>query len=216
VWSYLPIIVVLILTGCGLPLPEELFVITAGVCAAEQFLDPWIALGCCVLGALAGDCIMYLVGYHFGRGLLQNHAWWIRFATPEREEKVEQMFKRHGLKVFFLARFLVLFRSPLLLAAGILRVSFRRFFLIDLFSATVVVGVFFGLSYRYGQDIYQLIQTTEVLLTIVAALVLSGVVFFLWRRHRRRLAAAQAKAGDDSAGNFGRADEPEDKVEQIA
>jgi membrane protein DedA with SNARE-associated domain len=190
--SYLAIVVILMLTGAGLPLPEEVPVIAAGVLAANEVLDPWIALLCCIFGALGGDCIMYFVGYHFGRGLLQDHPWWVRFITPEREEKVEQMFKQHGLKVFFLARFLVMLRSPLLLSAGILRVSFKRFLLIDLFSATVVVGAFFGLSYQFGPTIGRFIKTTEVFLTIIAVVVIGITTFYLWRRHARKMKATHA------------------------
>jgi membrane protein DedA with SNARE-associated domain len=198
--SYLAIVIVLILTGAGLPLPEEVPVITAGVLAATEVLDPWIALVCCIFGALAGDCIMYFVGYHFGRGLLQDHPWWVRFITPEREEKVEQMFKQHGLKVFFIARFLVMFRSPLLLAAGILRVSFRRFLLIDLFSAAVVVSAFFGLSYQFGPAIGRMIKTTEVFLTVIAVIVLIIAIIYLWRRHKRKLVAMHPEQDNESSG----------------
>lgn len=215
--SYLAIIVILTLTGAGLPLPEEVPVLTAGVLASNAVLDPWLALASCIVGALAGDCIMYFIGYHFGRSVLKEHPWWVRFVTPHREAQVELMFKRHGIKVFFLVRFLVLLRAPLLLSAGIMRVSFRRFLLIDLLSASVVVSAFFGLGYQYGQTIVGWIQTTEVLLTIVAVIALGVVAVLLWRRHRRKLAghkaAPPAAARPDCAEP---ADKPQDEVEQIA
>ena len=215
--SYLTIIVVLTLTGAGLPMPEEVPVLAAGVLAANGHLDPWLALASCIVGALAGDCIMYFIGYHFGRNVLKEHPWWVRFVTPEREAQVEQMFKRHGIKVFFIVRFLVLLRAPLLLSAGIMRVSFRRFLLIDLLSASVVVSAFFGLGYQYGQTIGRWIQTTEVLLTIVAVIVLGVVAVFLWRRHRRKLVEhAAAPPAADRPDCADPADEPQDKVEQIA
>jgi membrane protein DedA with SNARE-associated domain len=213
--SYVAIFVALLLTGAGLPVPEEAFVVTAGVLAAAGKLDPWLALATCVFGALASDCIMYAVGRHFGRGLLQRHPWWIRFITPEREAQVEEMFQRHGLKVFFAARFLVLLRSPLLLAGGILRVSFVRFFLIDLLSATVVVGSFFGLSYLCGQAVGQWIRTTEVLLTIAAVVVITVVALYIWRRHRRKLASTQSASRDNIPSLPDDSEKPEDKVEQV-
>jgi membrane protein DedA with SNARE-associated domain len=215
--SYLAIIVVLTLTGAGLPLPEEVPVLTAGVLAANEVLDPWLALACCIVGALAGDCIMYFIGYHFGRNVLKEHHLWVRFVTPEREAQVEEMFKRHGIKVFFVVRFLVLLRAPLLLSAGILRVSFRRFLLIDLLSASVVVSAFFGLGYRYGQAIGQWIQNVEVLLTIVAVIAVGVAAFFLWRRHCRKVAAHAATPPSAVCPNSADpAGEPQDEVEQIA
>ncbi len=124
--SYLAITVLLILTGSGLPLPEEVPIIAAGILAANGTLDPWLALGCCLFGAIVGDAIMYWIGYHFGRGVLRDWHWWARRVTPQREARIETLFQEHGLKVFFVARFLVFFRSPLFLTAGILQVSFRK------------------------------------------------------------------------------------------
>jgi membrane protein DedA with SNARE-associated domain len=188
--SYLAIIVVLILTGSGLPVPEEVPIIAAGILSANGALEPLVAFVCCLFGALAGDCVMYAIGYHFGRGVLRDHRWWARFVTPQREAQIEVMFRRHGLKVFLLARFLVGLRSPVYLTAGILRVSFRRFFLIDLICATSVVGTFFGLTYLFGQHITAWVRNVEALLTVVVIAALTCVVFYFWRRRRRRIAAA--------------------------
>jgi membrane protein DedA with SNARE-associated domain len=185
--GYWAIMLVLVLTGSGLPIPEEVPIITAGVLAAEGVLQyPWLALGCCLFGAIVGDAIMYWIGYHFGRGVLREHRWWARFVTPKRECQVEQMFKRHGLKVFFVARFLVGLRSPVYLTAGILRVSFRRFVVIDLICATAVVGTFFGLSYLFGEHIAKFIRRAQLGITIAVVLVVAAIAFYLWRRYRRK------------------------------
>ena len=80
--------------------------------AGDCVLNPWGALACCVCGAIAGDAIMYWIGYHFGRGVLREHRWWARCVTPKRECQVERMFERHGLKLFFVTRFLVALRRP--------------------------------------------------------------------------------------------------------
>ncbi|MCE5266630.1 MAG: DedA family protein [Planctomycetaceae bacterium] len=193
--SYLAITIVLILTGAGLPLPEEVPIIAAGVLAANNTLDPLLALASCLVGALVGDAIMYWVGYHFGRGLLRDRSWWSRLITPEREERVEKMFREHGLKVFFVARFLVVIRSPLYLTAGILQVSFRKFVLIDLICATVVVTTFFGLTYFLGKNYAELFKTAEVWLTVAVVIGLAVAAFAFWRCHRRRLAARKAEEG---------------------
>jgi membrane protein DedA with SNARE-associated domain len=135
---------------------------------------------------------MYWIGYHFGRGVLAEHPWWARWVTPQREAQIEDKFQQHGFKVFLVARFLVGLRSPVYLTAGILRVSFRRFFVIDLFCATAVVSTFFGLTFLFGQFIAQhwaTIRKVEVGLTVVVVIALACVAFYLWRRYRRKHAA---------------------------
>jgi membrane protein DedA with SNARE-associated domain len=186
--TYIAITVLLILTGAGLPLPEEVFIVAAGVLSAppNATLDPFVALACCLFGALVGDCVMYWIGYHFGRGVLRERRWFSRWVTPEREEHIEEMFHLHGLKVFFVARFLVGLRTPVYLTAGILRLSFKKFVLIDLICAATVVTLFFGLAYFFGENISIWIRRGERGLTIGVVIAVACVAFFLWRRYRRK------------------------------
>jgi len=184
--SYFLITLMLILTGAGLPIPEEVPIIAAGILSAHRALDPWLAFGCCLFGAVVGDSIIYWIGYHFGRGVLKERHWWTRWFTPEREAEIEDRFRRHGLKVFFVARFLVGVRAPVYLTAGILRVPYRRFLLIDLLCAATVVGAFFSLTYFFGQHIVQLVREAELWATLGVLLAVAGVGFFLWRRHLRK------------------------------
>jgi len=215
--SYLAIVVVLVLTGAGLPIPEEVPVVAAGILSSHGSLDPWLALGACLFGALAGDCVMYWIGFHFGRSVVREHPWWAHFAKPQREAQIEKMIERHGLKVFFLARFLVGLRSPVYLSAGILRVPFRRFLLIDLFCATTVIGVFFTLSYRYGKTITDWLVNAEKWATVIVVPVLLCVGIYYWRRHRRKQAEAeQQEVGEDSADKPEQSEESVGEVEHIA
>jgi membrane protein DedA with SNARE-associated domain len=203
-WPYLTIFFVMTLTGAGLPIPEEVPIISAGIASANDTMNPWLAFACLLAGAVLGDCIMYYIGYHFGRGILKDHRWWARFLTPEREARIEEKFRKHGLGVFFVARFLVGIRSPVYITAGILRVSFKRFLLIDLICATAVVGVFFSLSYFYGVPIARWVKNGEYVLTVAVTLAVIVVAIFLWQRHMKKKAASKsdppagASAGDET------------------
>jgi len=195
--GYWAITVLMILTGSGLPVPEEVLIVAAGVLSANTPPDPTLdwrwALACCLFGAIVGDIIMYWIGYHFGRNVLREHPRWARWVTPEREAQIEERFRRDGFKVFFVARFLVGLRSPVYLTAGILRVSFRRFLLIDLICATAVVGSFFGLSYYFGQPIVHWIRRAEWTLTVTVVVGVACVALYWWRRRRKRIAAKQER-----------------------
>ena len=150
--SYFAIILLLILTGLGLPVPEEVAIIAAGVMASHQQMNPSLAWMSCMIGVLVGDLVVYGIGRHFGRSFVREHPWWARFVDAKREAQIERMIQ-HGLKVFFLARFLVGLRSPVYLAAGVLRMPLRRFLLIDLFCAQRRRWHFFLLSFYFGQTI---------------------------------------------------------------
>ncbi len=188
----------LVATGCCLPLPEEAFLILAGVLSSQGKLDPWIALGTCLAGCLVGDAVMYQLGARFGHSLARRHPIIARFVGADREPDFEHAVQRHGFKVLLLARFMVGVRGPVYLAAGMIRMPFRRFLLIDLVCATLVVSAFFGLSYFYGEHIAAILRDAEKALTLVIVLVALGAVLFLLRRQRRRLVDHLIEATDDA------------------
>ncbi len=197
-WSYFGIIVFLILTGCGFPLPEEVAFVYAGVQSALGNLNWALALAACGVGALLGDSVMYGIG-RLGRGWIGRHAWFSRIVHLEREEQVRHLIARHGIKVFFAARFMVGVRGPLYVTLGILKVPFWRFIIIDTICASVVVGVFFSLSYFFGQSVLKWIRQGEWLISIllIAALAVGGVFWLLHYRRKKREADADLAATHD-------------------
>ncbi len=186
--SYLGIVLFLALTGIGLPIPEEVPIVAAGVASQAGHLVWWKALLACLAGALLGDSLMYGIGRFFGARVLRAHPWWSGFLTPEREKTIEDLINRHGIKAFFVARFLVGLRSPFYLTAGMLRVKYRWFLFADFICATVVIGGFFGLAYLFGERIGGLIQLAErsaTLVVVIAVVVTFAVIaFFSFRRRR--------------------------------
>jgi membrane protein DedA with SNARE-associated domain len=133
---------------------------------------------------------MYSIGYHFGHGLLREHRWFSRILNPRIERKMEQKIRQHGLKALLITRFLVGVRSPVYVAAGVLRVPFRYFIVCDLISASVVVSFFFGLSYGFAEQImnvWQRIQKAEIALTVTIVAAVLGVLVYFYIRHRRRV-----------------------------
>lgn len=196
--SYLAFTFVLLMTGFGLPVPEEVPVVVAGVLASHGQLKPWLAFVACLVGILGGDCAIYGIGRHFGRNLIMTHPYWARLVKPEREAHIEEMIHRHGLKTLFIARLLIVLRTPVYLTAGILRMPFRRFLLYDVVCATTVVGTFFLMSYGYGHEITRWIRRAEILITVIVVLAAAGVAIYLWRRHRRRLASAEPQPANPS------------------
>jgi membrane protein DedA with SNARE-associated domain len=193
--SYLGIFLVLVLTGCGLPLPEEVPIIAAGVAASLGKLNPWMALASCLAGALCGDSMLYLIGYQFGRNLVKAHPRLAHLLHAEHEAKMEGYIKRYGLSVLFVARFLVVIRAPVYLSIGIVRHPFRRFLLFDAFCATAVVGLFFGLSYAFGDSVAGWIRKGEGVFTVLVVLAVVGGLLAWWIRRRLNRSGPPAPAG---------------------
>ena len=105
--SYVWVVIFLILTGCGLPIPEEVGIMAAGVWAADGAMNFWLGLAACLFGCIVGDSIMYYIGYRFGKSVLREHPMVTGFLTPEREKQIEQLIRRKGWIVLFTSRFMV-------------------------------------------------------------------------------------------------------------
>jgi membrane protein DedA with SNARE-associated domain len=189
--SYLAILLLLALTGAGLPIPEEVVIVAAGVASSPPVarLNPWLAMASCLAGAQIGDCVMYGIGRGLGRTHIRQHRWFTWLFHADREARMEKLVQQHGLKVFLLARFLVGLRSPIYLAMGVLRVDFRRFLLWDTACGALVISAFFLLSYFFGGWIGVLIRDSQFAVTgtVLIAAALAGGYYVVWKKCRQRL-----------------------------
>ena len=189
-FRYLGIIAFLMLCGCGIPIPEEIPLVAAGVLSSNGQLDPWLAFAACLVGAVFGDSVMYAIGRRFGHGWLTRHPSVSRFIDAEKEEKFEHAVRRHGFKVLLLTRFLVGVRGPVYYAAGAAKVPYLRFLVWDAISATLVVGIVFGLGYRFGDGIARLVHEAELALTVLVLGLAAIGVIYLYKSQTKRMAAA--------------------------
>jgi membrane protein DedA with SNARE-associated domain len=144
-FSYPGVFLVLLATGLGLPIPEELPVVIAAMMSRWEVMHWWGALLSCLGGALAGDMLLYGVGRHFGRRILE---WPTarRMLTPEREARVMEAYRRHGLKFVIMARLVMGLRAATFLTAGLVRVPFVRFLLVDVAAVMPSVSLVFGIA----------------------------------------------------------------------
>src|SRR6185503_14632671 len=65
-----PLLLILLATGLGMPVPEELPIAIAAMMARWEVMNWWGALLACLGGVLSGDILLYVLGRHFGRRIL--------------------------------------------------------------------------------------------------------------------------------------------------
>lgn len=197
-FTYGGIVLVLLLGGLGVPLPEELPILAAGALAREAVIRWWIALPLCIVGVLVGDVVLYWAGRHWGERLLGWRV--VRFVLTEaRERRLLSAYRRHGLKIVVIARHVVGLRAAAFLTAGIARLPFWKFLLVDTAAACVGVPVSFGFAYFFTDQLRAVlddIHRVERWLLLLGLLTLAGwVTLRVWRKSREALAT---EAGEDS------------------
>ncbi|MGN2242898.1 DedA family protein [Frateuria sp. GZRR33] len=187
--GYLAVFGALLLCGAGAPLPEDITLVAGGVIAGLGFANVHVMALVSLVGVLAGDAAMFLLGHRHGARIMQ---WPLvaRLLTPERYCRVQEKFARYGNRLLFLARFLPGMRTAVYVTAGAThRVSFLRFFLLDGLAALISVPVWVYLGY-FGANNREWLTTwigrgQHGIWIVAAVLVVAGPV--LWWRHRRRM-----------------------------
>lgn len=133
-YKYFAMFGVLFACGLGLPMPEEVTLIASGLAVGMEQANFWWASVACVVGILAGDCIIFAMGRYFGRRFLSSRL--MRFILSEkREARIHRLFARHGNKTVFFARFLAGIRIGVYAYAGQHGMSWFRFVILDLLGA---------------------------------------------------------------------------------
>jgi membrane protein DedA with SNARE-associated domain len=185
-FTYPGVFLVLLATGLGVPVPEELPIVIAALMARWEVMHWAGALGSCLGGVLAADMLLYGVGRQFGRRILEWPAA-RRILTPERERRVMEAYHRHGLKFLVMARLVMGLRAAAFLTAGLVRVPFLRFVLVDVAAVMVSVPLAFGVAYGLADSVaVALAYVHEMQLWVGAAVLLIGSVWLLVWAHRRR------------------------------
>lgn len=195
---YPSLLLVFVIASLGVPIPEDIPLIAAGVVLkTHPHVASWTGtLLVSLVGIMSGDIILYSLGRRWGRQVFEHRSvsWLI---TPRRLELMTERFHRYGVWMVFFGRFMMGVRAVMCLTAGITRYTFWKFFLADLAGAVLSIPFFVVLGYLFAGMLPQL-QTMlgrfQIVLGIVIALVVAGVIYYEVRRMRRQRAADLAAA----------------------
>lgn len=198
-YEYLAMFGILTLCGIGLPLPEEVTLLGSGLLVGWHEAGFVASSLACSLGILAGDSIIFGLGYHFGGRFLLWAPMRV-LLTPARQQRVQQFFLRHGSKALFLARFFPGVRIGVYAYAGSQRISWRRFLTLDALGVlvscptSILVGRWAGRA--FANDREQAIAMASERMDSLGHLVLVGAIGLValllgWQAWRARAAAGK-------------------------
>jgi membrane protein DedA with SNARE-associated domain len=139
-FGYAAVFGLLVVAGVGVPVPEELTQLTAGVLSHEGYLRFGITLPVVWAGIVAGDAILFLLARRHGPRALESRAA-RRVLTPPRREKLERHFARHAFLTIALARHAGGLRFAAFALAGATGVRPATFLLADGLSALASVPI---------------------------------------------------------------------------
>jgi membrane protein DedA with SNARE-associated domain len=187
-YTYAAILATLLLGSLGVPIPEEMPIIAAGILSHEGLARWWLALPICFVGVVSGDLVLYGVGRRWGERVL---SWrvvrWV--LTAPREERLKEAYRQHAMKTVAMARHVAGLRAAAFLTAGIAHVPFWKFIVADAAGAAVSVSFAFGLAYFFADQVTAILADVHrverwLALALLIA-VIGGAVAYVVRWNRR-------------------------------
>ncbi|HEY1544055.1 MAG TPA: DedA family protein [Xanthobacteraceae bacterium] len=183
---------VILIECMGIPMPGETALVSSALYAGttHQISIVWVIV-VAAAAAIIGDNLGYLIGRSVGFRLILRHGHYIRL--DERRLKVGQyLFLRHGGKIVFFGRFIAILRTYSALLAGVNRMPWPHFVVMNALGGICWATLFGGGAYLFGKQVAELGGWVSALLLAAAVVaVIAGIVFV---RHHEEDLMRQAEA----------------------
>jgi membrane-associated protein len=170
-----------VLSGLGMPVPEDVIVLYAGLSIGTGRFA-WAPASAIVLfGILLRDAIAWSIGRTLGSRLL-DASWFQRAVGPARLTRVTTMLQDHGELAVLGGRFLIGLRAPMFAVAGATGIRFRRFLLWDGLGLCLTTPALLLTGYYVGPPVLELAEAgLPYLRNLVVGAVGLTVAWWLWR-----------------------------------
>ena len=185
--GYVVVCSLLMLGGMGLPIPEDIPLILAGVfchLGLARLPTMLVVTFAFVIGA---DILLFFMGKRYG-----HHVPRLPFVrhvlTKQRLDRAEQYFEDHGGKTLFVARFLPGLRAAVWFSAGACRTKLWRLIVCDGIAALLSVPLLVLVGYFGANQLQQAQQWTlwgQLSAALIALTAAGGFVLYkTWRRKK--------------------------------
>lgn len=172
-WSYPLLVLLVIIEG-------PIVTLLAAVAASLGYMRLPLVMLCALVGSAIADTFWYMLGYMHAEERILRYGRWLGL----RRHHVEQLqtdMQLHAPKLLFFAKFVAVLATPTLIAAGLARVPFRRWFPIVFLGELIWVVVLVFIGYQ-ASEVVRKVELGLHYLPLVGALALLALVLVAARR----------------------------------
>lgn len=151
-WGGLTVLIFIVFAETGLLvgffLPGDSLLITAGLIAAQGYLDIFVLNISLILAAIIGDQVGYLFGRKTGPRIFKREK--SRFFAKDHLVKANHFYEKYGGKAIIYARFVPFARTFAPIVAGVGMMDYRKFISFNIIGgflwvlSMTLAGYFFG------------------------------------------------------------------------
>jgi membrane protein DedA with SNARE-associated domain len=168
-WNYFLLAVLVAIEG-------PIATLLGAAAASAGLMRFWVVFISAAAGNLMADSLWYLLGYtgkvetalHLGRfmGLRRRHVDRLTFAM-----------QKHGLKILFFAKLTAGFMIPSLIAAGLVRLPWKRWFPVLLLGEMVWTGTLLFIGFYTTEAIKVVAEGVTYLILVISVLFLAVIIW---------------------------------------
>lgn len=168
------------------PIPGDTVTVMGAFLTGRGLLNYWGVFISTTLGSVLGFMTLFALAYWVEKSWIEKHQ--PRWISTAKIDKVELWFRKYGLWVVLLNRFLSGVRSVISLVAGFSRLSIWKVFLLSLVSCVVWNGILIYLGSMLGRnwkDVFHFLQIYNRTILIIIVLILAGYGIYRFLRFRQ-------------------------------
>jgi len=190
---YGALVVMMLLSSIGFPLPEEVTLLSVGLLAyfglhPELYPPPYVgapsvkmetAMIIATLAVLGSDFFVFFLGRYFGRIILRK-PWMSRLFPEVAQRRIEAWTQKYGSYTCAIFRFTPGLRFPGHLAYGMMRFPSWKFLVIDGLAVLISVPTQIYLMATYGESVLLQLKQFKLILFSTLGLILIYVLIKKW------------------------------------
>lgn len=189
-WGYPGIVLLMAMESSVIPVPSELVMPPAGYLASQGKMNMTVAILCGTFGSLIGAYANYFVSHYLGRPLILKYGKYV-LIPPDKFERVEQFFLKHGEISTFIGRLLPVVRHLISIPAGLSGMNHFKFSIYTLAGAGIWCTILAWIGYVIGENQDMIMQYSHKALAGVGLFSILLIAGYIWvhRRKQKHLTA---------------------------
>ncbi|HKG53233.1 MAG TPA: VTT domain-containing protein [Anaerolineales bacterium] len=177
-WAYIFIALLVAVEG-------PITTLVGAVAASAGYLNPVLVFVAAGIGNLTADILWYSLGYLGKIEWLVHYGGWLGIRESSLT-RLQQDVHTHIHKILFVAKLTLGFVVPTLIAAGLARVPYKRWFGVLFAAECLWTGSLVLVGYYFGNMI-QSIETSLPWVSVGGAVVFIAIVVYYLFHHRPKL-----------------------------
>jgi membrane-associated protein len=180
----------------GFFLPGDTLLLTAGIFAAQGYLNLYAAITIIVLASIAGNFAGYQIGHHTGKRIFTKSDGLL--FRQEYITRAEKFYEKHGGKTILLARFVPIVRTFAAVVAGVAAMNMSMFMFYNILGGLLWGATVTLLGFWFGSRIPNIDHYILPFMLVIIGISFAPMFYHLFKDRLEESKAKRSPASKDS------------------